>query len=162
LSSERKLDIFKLLAASDKNDGEWFSKQPQDAQKEFAAPVVLRWGATVNDGLASVFTLLLVNERVNVHLYDLYKHPELTYRLLASCGTGESQRHQWIPPHKKKGASNKAYDLLAKHNLDANSGELELLMSLHTKESFSKFVDECGIPTAEAKEIIKAYVKYRE
>ena len=161
MATERKLDLFKgLLPAIDKCDSNWLSKQSPEAQKEFAPVVVLRYASAVDDGPTSLYTLIMVNERVNVDMFDLYKHPDLVYRLMASCGVGKPLRHQWIAGHKRKSETSKSYELLEKHYPEANSRELDILMSKHTKASFSQFMDDCGIPVAEAKEILKDYVKH--
>lgn len=161
--SERKLDVFKLLNAADKKNYEWLSKQPEDSQKEFAPSVAIRWLSTLDDiGMESEYMLIMVNERVNDHLWDYSKHPDLVYRLMASCGLGVIQRHQWVSPQKRKGNGGKAFELLQKHNQEANEDELEYLMSGFSKETFSQYVDDCGIDKIEAKEIMKSFNKYKE
>ncbi len=155
---ERKLDIFQLLKSSDLRDADWFSKQPKDAQKEFASPVVLRWASSIEGSAREIaYMLWIVNERVNVNLFALHQHPELVYRLLASCGIGKSFRHTWLPFHKRKGGENKAYDFIAEMNPDANQNEIEIILSKYTKETFSQFLKECGIQADESKSIVKAY-----
>ncbi len=157
--AERKLDIFQLLRAVDQHKLDWFSKQPEDAQKEFAPPVVLRWGSTVEGAQTAAYMLWLVNERVNVHMYTLYKHPDLIFRLLASCGVGSPQKHLWIPMHKRKGGENKAIEFLATLYPEANDREAEMLMGKHDKKSFSNLLQECGIQPDEAKSLLKEYEK---
>lgn len=159
MAAERKLDIFQLLRATDRRDGNWFANQSAEAQKEFAPPVVLRWAATVEGGQEGAYMLWMVNENVNVHMYDLYKHPELVYRLIASCGVGKPLKHQWIPAHKRKGGENKAFELLAKMHPDSNDRELEMLMDKYTKETFSELVLDCGFQPADAKAVMKDYDK---
>lgn len=159
LASERKLDIFNLLAATDKGDTKWLSKQSPEAQKEFAPVVAIRWLSTVSDGPEAYYMLLAVNERVNVNLFDLYKHPVLVFKLMASCGTGKTLRHQWISGHKRKSESNKAYAFLESQNIDLNAKEIDILMGKYTKATFQEFVDGSGLPTADVKEIMKAYNK---
>lgn len=160
--ADRKLDIFALLKAMDKCDGSWFSKQPEDAQKEFAPVVAIRWAATVKDGEYSPLMLSLINERVNAHLFDLYKHPDLVFRLMASCGLGVSLAHQWVAGIKRKADTNKAFEILAKHYPEANDQELDYVMSCHTKASFSEFLSQCGIQPDQAKEIMKSYDKIKQ
>jgi hypothetical protein len=156
LPTERKLDIFKLLNAVDTRNGDWLSEQSEDVRKEFAPPVIMRWVATVTDSRAAIYMLWMVNEQVNVHLFALHQHPDLVYRLLASCGMGRKLSHQWLAGNKRK-VNNKAFALLAQHHPEANERELELLMGLHTAETFRQFVDDCGVQANEAKEMLKAY-----
>lgn len=153
---ERKLDIFELLRAVDRRDGDWYAKQPADVRKEFVPLTAQRWVATVEDGKAAPLLLVMVNDYVNVHLFELQHHPELVYRLLALCGAGKRLSHKWFSGTKRK-TTNKAFELLAHHHPEASDRELELLMSLHTKESFTQFVGECGLQADAAKEVIKHY-----
>ncbi len=159
--ADRKLDIFDLLRATDKNQSDWLSKQPEDARKEFAPLVVLRWAATVEGPQEAAYMLWMVNERVNLHLFDLSKHPDLVFRLLASCGLGSAQKHQWIAPHKRKGGANKAFDFLATLHPEANDREVDMLLSKYTKETFTQLVKDCGVQPDAAKELVKAYDKLK-
>jgi hypothetical protein len=159
---ERKLDIWDLLSASDRRKGDWFSKQSPEAQKEFAIPVVMRWAATVDDGIESSYMLMAINDRVNINLYDITKHPELIYRLIASCGLGKKLKHQWIPGIKRKALSSKAYAVLEECYPEANEKELDILMSQYNKKSFATLLDDCGTSAADAKEIMKDFNKIGE
>lgn len=159
MATERKLDIFELLNATDRKRSDWLSKQSMDAQKEFAPVVVLRWAATVNDGREAAHMLWMVNKRVNINMFNLSKHPELVFKLLASCGMGKPLRHAWIAPHKRKSETNKALELLATCHPGANERELAMLLSMHDRKSFSQLVEECGIQADAAKDIMKAYDK---
>lgn len=157
--ADRKLDIFSLLKAMDKRDGDWFSRQPADVQKEFAPVVAVRWAATIKDSPQSDIMLSMVNERVNAHLFDLQKHPDLVFRLMASCGLGASLGHQWLAGHKRNAETNKAFEFMAQYYPDANDRELDYLMSCHTKATFMEFLNGCGVQQGEAKELLKSYDK---
>jgi hypothetical protein len=160
--SEHDLDIFEVLAAMDERDSAWLERQSDEARKGFAAPVVLRWASAVGDGPEGEYYLRLVNERVNLGMWNIVDHPELLFRLLSSCGLGVRQRHQWIPPPGRARGSNKARDMLAQFHPTANDKELDLLLSIHTEESFTAFINECGCTAEEAKEALKAYGKRQE
>jgi hypothetical protein len=160
--ADRKLELSPLLRAIDKRDSDWLSKQPDDARKEFSPVVIQRFVATVDDGPESAVMLWMVNERVNVHLFDLHKHPDLTYRLLASCGLGVLLNHKWLAGPKRKALSNKAYEFLEAHYPDASDSQLEFVMSQHTKKSFSVFLSDCGVQPGDAKDILKAYDKIKQ
>ncbi len=122
----------------------------------------MRWAATAEGTNEAVYMLWTINERVNLHLYDLYKHPELVYRLMASCGLGKALRHQWIPSHKRKGGANKAFDFLVSIHPDANNREIELLMGKYTKETFSELLENHGVQVSDSKELIKSFGKFHE
>lgn len=156
MAKARKLDIFQALNAVDRRDFGWLARQPEDDRKEFNPVAALRWAATckTNDHHAARM-LWLVNERVNRHMYlVLHRHPDLLFRLLASCGTGQSSRREYLKA--RPGTTNKAINVLAEYNPQANQRELKILMSLHTRESFADFLADCGIQADDAREILKS------
>jgi hypothetical protein len=159
---ERKLDIFDVLRATDRRNGNWLHQQPDDAQKEFAPLVVMRWAATVVDGPGAAYMLYMVNDRVNCHLYEFYNHPDLVFRLLASCGLGNVQKHQWLAGTPRKATGNAAANLVREHYPEASDPEIDLLLSLFDRNSFKQFVDECGVQPDDAKGVMNAYVKLKE
>jgi hypothetical protein len=162
LSTEWKLDIFELLKAIDKRDKNWLSQQSLESQKAFNPKIVLRWASTVpNNGTEAYYMLFILNERLNVHLWTLQKHPELLYKLFASCGIGKQIKRQWLGDKQTKRENNKAYNLLALHNTNASEKELDMLLSLYTKDTFSEFISECGLQPDVAKETLKAYEKLK-
>jgi len=155
--AERKFDIFEAMAAIDRRDGAWFASQSEEARKEFAAPVFLRWISAINNPSLAGDVLLDTNAFVNMHMWDL-DDAELTFRLAALCGTNRRQKHEWIPMPGRQRSNNKARDLVATYNPSANDAEIDLLMRLYNRESFSDFVDETA--TNDAKDILKAYDKH--
>jgi len=163
MMAEYKLDIFEALAAVDKQDGDWFDRQPEDNQKGFAPPVFLRWISSIDGGeFAQEYTLTLVNDRVNLFANELMtKYPDLLFRLAASCGVGEKQRHAWLPLAKQKGSSvhskNAAWQLVAEYNPSASETEIDLLVALHTADSFKAFTEDAGLQADESKEALRAY-----
>jgi hypothetical protein len=161
--AEYKFDVFKALEAVDKRDGSWFAKQPEDARKAFAAPVFMRFASSLaGDGMNHEFMLTIVNEMVNVNAeVFMTAHPELFFRLTALAGLGKVKHHPWIPMTGRKNAkSSKAYDMIARFNPTANVNEVNLLMHLHTKESFKEFAEGSGYPPEDIKAAIKSYSEY--
>jgi len=156
--AEYKLDIFEALRAMDTRDGGWLGRQPEEARKGFAAPVFLRWASAVQDGPAGEATIWLVNERVNIGALDMMgPHPELLFRLAASCGLGTRQRHEWLGMPSRKATSNKARELVERFYPTANAWEIDMLLRQHTRDTFQQFVNETGCTPDEAKEAMKAY-----
>lgn len=158
----RLLDINQAIAAVDTNNYGWFTGLSDAAKKQFAAPVFLRWAATV-DGKSPdeiAYMLIAINERVNVNMWDLWEHPDLIFRLAATCGLGTKRRVAWIKGPEKKTNTNKVYKFLAELYPFANEAEISLIIRKHTKESFTEFVlHESGCPQEEAKDILKAFEK---
>lgn len=155
----RKLDIFDLLGAIDKKDQDFYDRLEVDARKEFAPPVALRWASAIDDGPQSDRMLLFVNERANINYWDISDHPELQYRLLASCGSGKKHRHQWIA-NKAKNKNDKIRNFVGQFYPSASLAEIDMLIGKFTKASFQEFVDVSGLEPKEAKEMVKAYDQY--
>lgn len=160
--TERKLDIFAAMSAVDKRNGNWFTEQPEDVRKELSPPVFLRWAATINDGKYSGDVICAVNEYVNVNMWDVVEeHPELFFKLTAMCGVGTNQKHIWIGMPKRI-VNNKAKDLISRFYPSINDSEIDMILRMHTRESFVDFVNGTAIPQDEAKEVIKAYDKLND
>ena len=119
------LDIFEVLSAIDKHDVDFLSRQPEEKTKAFAPPVVMRWASAV-EGPRADWYLVAINERANMYFYDIWKEPELQYRLIASCGFGARERHQWIAG--KKSGKQKQRDFVAKYWPDANELEIDIIL----------------------------------
>jgi hypothetical protein len=159
--AERKLDIFEALAAVDRRDGKWFEKQSDEAKKEFSPPVFLRWISSISDANRAGDVLLAVNDIVNLNMWDIVgEYPDLIFKLATLCGVGR-QRHEWIAMAGRRGGANKARDLIVKFNSSASDQEIDMLLRMHTKQSFIAFVDDTAVPPDEAKEILKAYDKFK-
>lgn len=146
-----------LLRAVDRRDGDWLAKQPEDARKEFAPLVAMRWATGVKDGITAAYALWLINRRVNRHLFDL--EPDLAYRLLASCGIGTGSTPQWVAGPRRTAGENAALCLLAEHHPMASDAELRMLLSLYSRDDFALFLDDCGLAKDKTKECLKAYDK---
>lgn len=159
--AEHKLDIFNAMAAVDQQDGGWFERQSEEAQKGLAAPVFLRWASAIaGDGIAGEYTLMMVNERLNVDA-DLImtEYPDLFFRMAASCGIGQRARHEWVPMPGRTKVSNDAWDFIASIHPMANNSEIDIAFSQYTSETFKDLVDGAGLMPKDAKEIVQAYGK---
>lgn len=161
MPKDRKLDMIALLRAVDHHDGDWLAAQSDDARKEFQPVVALRWAAGVSAGSDAGCMLWLINHRVNRHLWA-YQEPDLSFRLLASCGLGKSLRHEWLPAGRTGGTINAAYRLLAEHHPDANDDELRVLLGTYTRAEFAEFVADCGKTKEDIKTCLKAYDAMRQ
>lgn len=154
-----KLDIFETLAAIDKRDLGFFSRLSDEEQKGFAPPVVLRWASAVSDGSTSEITAWLVNERVNINFWEIADHPELQFKLMASCGQGRGQRHQWVPMVGRAKKSDRVRDFLIQFWPDANDTELDIIFGQFTDDTFEEFVLSSGEAPDTIKEVLEAYAR---
>lgn len=153
--SGHKLDIFETLAAIDRRSFNFYENLSDEQRKGFAPPVVLKWTAGVDGPLAEHY--LWLTNQVNINFWDIYEHPELQFKLLASVGRGRNQRHKWIGLPKTKAKTDKVSVFLSQFWPDANDHELGIILNQYTHETFSAFVLSAGLTPAEEKEVIDAY-----
>ena len=148
------LDIFRTLDAIDKRDMTYLDNLSLEERKSFHPPVVMRWESSA-PGRAQDWYLCAVNERVNQHLYDLYDHPGLTYRLMASCGVGR-QKHQWIAasPNSSRGKK----EFAQQHYPGANDLEISIILQhFSDPANLDAFLTGSGIQNEEIKRIKKLF-----
>jgi len=147
----KKIALNRLLTAIDKKDYGFYDRLDDDEKKAFSAYLAMRYEATVtgNSDLQQWF-IMATNELVNLHLFDLNKHPKLQWLAIVSASPKMGkQYHKWIAT-KKKGGSVKASDkkiraFLAKHNPAMKDDELDLLVALNDKKSVKQLAKEMGL-----------------
>jgi hypothetical protein len=151
---KHKLDIFDTLRAIDQHDTEFLSNLPEEQSKGFAPPVVMRWASSTNSNTEHY--LRSVNERANMHHYDLYQHPDLQYRLMASCGLGKHERHNWIGTTSDKKKARTRFVL----QYWPNANELEcdiILQELSDPSKLDNFLNTTGMQNEDIKRIKKLF-----
>lgn len=153
--SRHSLDIFETLNAIDQRDMEFIRDLPDDKRSGFAPVVVMRW-ASATRGQSADWYLMAINERANIHFFDLYAHPELQYKLLASCGIGSRERHEWIssPPSKEK----KRRAFVSKYWPEANDLEIDIILQdIQRNNSLDDLLKSMGLQNDEIKSIKEAF-----
>ena len=157
--AEHKFDIFKALAAIDRRDGNYFANLTEDERKDFSPFLFIRWVSAVV-GRHAEDNLHVTNELVNPHMFDIAKeHPELIFRLVAMCGTGSVQKHEWIGVPKRQTTSSRAWNFVADLYPSASEREIDMLLRMHTRESFAELVDDAAVPNDQVAELIKSHDK---
>lgn len=156
-----KLDIFEVLAALDRKDYDFLSRQSDEAAKAFAPVVAIRWMSATQGPLAEYY-LRRTNEVANRQFLDLYEYPDLQFRLLATCGSGTAQRHVWIPMAKDGRTGAKIQTFVGQYFPLASFQEIDILVDQFTIETFIEFVNDTGVPPKDAKEIIDAFKKSKK
>lgn len=139
-----------MLTAMDVCDGKFYERLDETQKKEFSAWLAMRWASSVSGCMKS---LLLVNDRVNVNFSSLVGHPELQWRLLASCGIGIKQRHVFIPPPKKK-KKNKLLEVMGELYPMLGNGELEVFVAINSKEDIKNMLGDHGFDNKEIRRIM--------
>lgn len=153
-SKARPLDMFKqVLPALDKKNYNFYSSCTDKEKKSYSPLVIMRWMSSTNGDYDAThhFHLLNVNSFVNVDFWTLSNHPDLQHRLLAMCGTGQNQRHQWIPMIKKAKKSSKVDTFISKIYPSLNELELRLIKKSMTNEEYEQFLYGQGLQDKEVK-----------
>lgn len=160
MRKEGRLDIFDVLAAIDQREFDWLAQQVPEKRGQFQPLVVTRWAATMPDGPQAAYALWIINERVNLHLFDLATHPELVFRLLASCGTGKRARHTYLAGKSRASGDNKAVELIRDLHPDANQREAEMLLATHSRPSFLDLAQQVGAAPKDLEELLNHYDRF--
>ncbi len=157
--AEYKLDLFnEVLPAIDRRDLGFYGRLSDEQKKGFAPPVVLRFASSAK-GQAAEHHMWLVNERANINFWDISDHPELQFKLIASCGYGSRQQHPWINMVGKAKKSDRVREFLSEFWPDANDRELDIIFSQFADDTFEDFVLSSGCTPDTAKEILEAYAR---
>jgi hypothetical protein len=160
--AEYKLDIFQTLAAADTKQMDWLEKQPAEAQKAFSPLVFMRWLSSVNGSVdLAEWHLCAVNEYMNTDFWALADYPDLLYKLGCMAGVGKRQKHDWIPMASTRKAKNKALEFLAELNPRSSWEELDMIIGLHTIDTFKELLIECGVQKEQEKELLASFKKIK-
>lgn len=155
-----KLDIFKTLNAIDRKQANFLNMVTEQEKKSFVPLVVMQWMTGLSDkNPNSEINLRMVNELVNMHFWELYKHPELQYKLMAACGDGSTYKRAWIPMATKESKHFVIRYMYDKMPFNVSDKEIELCVK---KMSYSDIEDMLISYAADAetnKKVIESYAK---
>lgn len=100
----RALDIFRVLAAADKKQADFYTSLTDDERKEFQPFLVTRWLTGTSDAAQ----VMLLNEYANPYMFSLTKHKQLLWQLLTIADSGKQRRYTWLkqPSKLETGRSN--------------------------------------------------------
>ena len=160
LKTGRPLDMFKqVLPSLDRRNFDFYSKCSVKEQKSYAPLVVMRWMSATNGDYDAThhYHLLNVNAYVNVDFWTLSSHHDLQHRLLALCGTGQSQRHNWIPMIKKTKKKSKVDDFLVTFFPRLNELELTIMKKTTSVEEYESFLSSRGLQVADVKKRVREW-----
>lgn len=154
-----KLDIFDEMRNADLKNKDFFAGLDPKLQKQFSPLVAMRWFSTVPDNSPfKEYQILMTNEILNIDFWSLKDHPELLWKLMAICGTGKSQRHNWIAMPKRKKLS-KVKEYLLQWYPSANDQELDIINQSMNRDEFESFVKSTGCSDAELRDILAEHDK---
>jgi hypothetical protein len=96
-----KIPLKEMLGAMDRKDFDWYSKLSEEKKKAWSSWLSLRYASSAK-GKDKEELLLNTNEFVNKYYKDLFKYPELLWKLFCLTSTGKSQFHEYIKPPNSK------------------------------------------------------------
>jgi len=157
MSETPKLDIFDEMAHADLRNKDFYANLDPDLQKQFSPIVAMRWLSAVQDSsVMKDWYLIMVNDVVNWHFWEIRDHPELQWKLMAAAGCGQKQRHAWIPMAKRKKIG-KIAEYMLRWYPSYNDQELAIIMAGMDRDGFEQFVKSTGADDKELKELLKDY-----
>ncbi len=157
---EFKLDIWATLKNADTNNLDYYDSLDAEQKKAVAPLVLMRWLSAVSShNPHAEHYILAVNDIVNVGFFELAKFPDLQWKLLAACGVGKSQRHEWIKGPTRL-VTNKFDNLILQLDPSLNNLELDLAKSRFTKEGLEQLCRDFAMDDSEIKPIIEEFNKF--
>lgn len=152
------LDIKDEMYWADRKKFSWLEEQSEDLIKTFSPLVAMKWLSVTNH--LPDYHILMTNAILNVGFWDLSKHPELQWKLMCAVGSGQVQKHGWIPFAKsRRKPTGKLNALLLERNPQINDEELSLLRSKFTLETLAEFLRDLAMTDKEIKEILDEFKK---
>lgn len=149
-----KLDIMTVLEAADKGMKDFYVNLTEEEKKAFAPRVLIRWLSTVSDKSDfKHYSILAVNDLVNLGLWSLNRHPELVWLLMTVAGTGRKQYHQWIPQSKGSSNTPRLDSFISQHWPHTNTTERSMLKNIKTPEEWMDLAKSSGMDDKSVKEL---------
>lgn len=148
-----KLSLNNELAQLDFKNRGFYDELSAEEKKKFSPYLMLKYSANV-EGSPELheWYLRATNERVNMHFFDLGKHPKLQWLMCTSVSPGMGkQRHYWQAAKKSEGKNNKAIKFLTKINPHMKTDEIELMASLNTDKELKEYARSLGMSDSDIK-----------
>ncbi len=145
--AEKTFDLFAGLDALTKGDMRWYDALPDDAKKQAAPFVIMRWLCGTGDAAQ----LVRINTFVNPYAFALGAEKPLLFKLLAATTTHKPKRYYWL---KAPGAVTKKLSLEVIKEYYGISGREAATYQLD-KETLLEMAEELGWDDEELKKLKK-------
>lgn len=142
-----------MLAAIDRCDFDFYTRLDEDQKKAFSAWLAMR-AASSAKGADAYHYLLMINDLVNVDFSSLTKHPELQWKLLATCGIGHKTYHPWLAPSKKQKVS-KVSKFLHDRYPELSHSEIELMIEINDEAALRLLAEDHGYEDKDVEDLFK-------
>lgn len=154
-----KMDMMELLSAIDNRKFNFLSTKTPDEVKGFAPIVALRFAASLDDkNKHNRSNLIIINEFVNKRFWDLYKHPELQYKLMAMCGSGKKSYHPWLAAKTDK-LDEHLIHWMRDHHVLVSDEELHIKISKMSIDDICTYIDKYAVTKQDREELLISYGK---
>ena len=148
------IPLQEVMRAIDVKDRGWYTRLDAEKKKAFSAWMMMRYASCVRGNMSADY-LYMVNECVNNRFSDVSKHPELQWLLFTVAGCGKTQNHEYIKPPNTRKKKNTVFTAISDLLPHLKHDELELLLSINSKDELKQYVKDAGVPDKEIKEIFK-------
>ena len=149
-----KLNIKEEMRAIDAKDRRWYDSLTEEEKSKLGIWLLMRYTSNAGVKMFQEHYLEWTNEVVNVHFNKLRKHPQLQWQLLQLVGLGKPTYHPWIAPGKA-GKKNKLQKWVEENYPHLNDDEVDIFISVRSKEDFIELFEEYGLDKKQIKDILK-------
>ena len=151
-----KLPLNRVLGAMDRKQKGFYDSLSDEEIQAFIAILMNRYASSIKGKSAlQEWWLIATNKRVNIHFFDLAKHPKLQGLLLTTASPGMGTAfHEWIPHKKKDAVNNKVLKCLKTLYPFAKQDELELMSSINSKADIKQYLKNLGYEDKQIKELL--------
>jgi hypothetical protein len=141
--ASKMLPLAQVLNAMDRRDKQYYANLSEEDKKAFTPYVMLRYASNVDsDQFFTEHYVVATNELVNVHYWELTKHPGLQWMLFSMVGAYNTQRHPWLKGPGRRAKKNPVQLALQNMYPSAKYEDLEIIESLLTKEQTKELLNE--------------------
>lgn len=148
-----KIPLKDMLSALDRNNYNFIENLEDDVAKDFSPWLAMRYASSCRGKFAAHY-LIMVNDLVNHNFTAISKHPLLQWKLLAVCGAGSVQFHEFIRPPKRRG-KNDIQEFISKIYTTANNDELALLEMQLSEDDIYEMAVSLGYDDSEIKKLME-------
>ena len=141
-----KLTIANEMKMFDRKVRSFYDDLTAEEKKKFSNYLMIRWGSAVEGSRElQEFYVIATNERLNIHFFNVSKHPKLQWLMATSVSPDlGSQRHPWIAPKKKQAglsAKRKALMAMYPHYKD---DEIDVMAAITTQKEIDAYNRAAG------------------
>ena len=137
--AEYKVDIFDVLNRISCGEKDIWEKFSDEERKAISPLIVMRWLS----GTGNARQIVYINTLVNHLIFACSKHPDLLFKLMASCTDKRPARYQWIG-QKKAGPSKKLSIKVLQQYYNYSQREAQSVINLLNKDDIIKMSESLG------------------